>query len=51
MKDLIGVAILIATLFGGSTAVKLIHGEVRKSALEKANHGLPNLLRFQKSLK
>lgn len=51
MKDLIGIAILIATVFGGSKAVKLIHGEVRKAALEKANNGLPNLMRFQKSHK
>ena len=50
MKELIGVAILIATLFGGTVAAEKIYCSVRKAALEKAAKGLPKLAPFGKSL-
>lgn len=43
MKELIGIALLIAILFGGTKVVGYIHNEVRKAALTKAAQGLPAL--------
>ena len=46
MQDLIGVTIVIATLFGGTYTAKKIFDEVRAAALTKATHGLPSLSKF-----
>lgn len=43
MKDLIGIAILIATLFGGTKILRVVHTEVQKAALRKTTQGLPPL--------
>lgn len=43
MKDLIGIAILVTTLFGGTKMLRVIHTEVQRAALTKAAHGLPPL--------
>ena len=51
MKELIGAAILIVGLYGGTKALKEIHDTVRKAALEKASKGLPPLTAFTKNLK
>ena len=50
MQDLIGVAIVIATLFGGTYTAKKIYDEVRAAALTKAAHGLPSLSKFSHGL-
>lgn len=50
MKDLISVAILIATVFGGTVAAEKIYNSVRVAALTKAATGLPVLLPFAASL-
>lgn len=46
MKDLIGISILIATLFGGTKMLRVIHTEVQRAALTKALQGLPSLPRI-----
>jgi hypothetical protein len=46
MKDLIGAAILIVGLYGGTKAIEVIHDSIKKAALEKAAQGLPPLPRF-----
>jgi len=46
MKELIGVAVLLVGLYGGTKALKEIHNTIRKAALEKAAQGLPSLPRF-----
>lgn len=46
MKELIGIAVLLVGLYGGTKALKEIHGAVQKAALEKAAQGLPPLPRF-----
>ncbi len=46
MKELIGAAILIVGLYGGTTAMREINYNIKKSALEKAAQGLPPLPRF-----
>lgn len=43
MKELISVAVLIASLFGGMKITTVVHDFVRRAALEKASHGLPSL--------
>ncbi len=50
MKEIIGAAILIVGLYGGTKALKEIHNTVRKAALEKAAKGLPPLTAFTKNL-
>ena len=50
MRELIGIAILIATLYGGTVASEKIYCAVREAALTKAAHGLPRLSPFAKSL-
>ncbi len=47
MKDLIGIAILIATLFGGTKLAREIHYQVRAAAIEKVKKGLPPLERVK----
>lgn len=48
MKELIGTAILLVSLYGGSKVLEEIHSVVRKAALEKAAQGLPKLPRFSR---
>ena len=43
MKDLISIAVLIATLYGGTVLGTEILQFVRKAALAKAAHSLPEL--------
>ncbi len=50
MKDLISIAILIATLFVGTVTANKNYNSVRQAALEKSAHGLPNLAPFAKNL-
>jgi len=50
MKELIGIAVLIATLYGGTLAAGRICELVREAALTKAAHGLPKLSLFAASL-
>ena len=50
MNELIGVAVLVATLFGGTIAAEKIFESVRKAALTKAAQGLPRLSPFADSL-
>lgn len=50
MQELISIAILIATLFGGTMVAKKISDEVRVAALTKAAHGLPSLSKFSHGL-
>ena len=46
MKDLINIAVLIATLYGGTVIAEKIHHAVREAALTKAAQGLPSLSSF-----
>ena len=50
MKELIGIAIVVATVFGGTIGAEKIFEEVRKAALVKSAHGLPKLTPFARSL-
>ena len=50
MKDLISIAVLVATLFGGTIAAERIYSSVREAALAKAARGLPGLSPFADSL-
>lgn len=50
MKELIGVAVLVATLFSGTMAAEKIYVKVRQEALTKASQGLPRLSMFTKVL-
>ncbi len=50
MKELISVAILIATLYGGSVLGNRILNSVREAALTKAATGLPRLSTMCRSL-
>ena len=50
MKDLISIAILVATIFGGTVAAKKIYSSVRQAALTKAAQGLPALSPFAAKL-
>jgi hypothetical protein len=46
MKEIISIAVLIATLFGGTIAAEKIYCSVRAAALTKAAQGLPSLSSF-----
>jgi hypothetical protein len=50
MDELISIAVLIATLFGGTIAANKIYCSVREAALTKAAHGLPSLSTFSHAL-
>ena len=50
MKDLISIAILVATIYGGTVAAEKIYSYVREAALTKAAKGLPELSPFAASL-
>lgn len=46
MKELIGIAVLIAGIFGGTIAAERIFQEVRLATLGKSTRGLPRLAPF-----
>lgn len=50
VKELIGVAVLIAGIFGGTVMADRILQETRKAALTKAAQGLPPLSAFAAGL-
>lgn len=50
MKELIGIAVLIAGIFGGTMMADRILQETRKAALTKAAQGLPPLSSFAAGL-
>lgn len=50
MKELISIAVVVTTLFGGTITAEKIYFEVRQAALAKASEGLPRLAPFSKSL-
>jgi hypothetical protein len=50
MKELISVAVLIASLYGGTVVGERIFHSVREAALTKAAQGLPRLTRLSQSL-
>lgn len=41
MKEIINIAVLIATLFGGSKLITVFHDYMRVAALENVSRGLP----------
>lgn len=50
MKEIIGVVILIVSLFAGTKMLEAVHDTVRRIALEKAAQGLPPLAGFTERL-
>ena len=50
MEELISIAVLVATLYGGTLATEKIYVTVREAALTKAAQGLPRLAPFAASL-
>lgn len=50
MKELIGIAVMVATLFGGTITSEKIFVEVRQTTLAKVVQGLPRLSTFSKTL-
>lgn len=46
MKEIFSIAVIVATLFGGTKAAQKIYVEVRQAALTKAAQGLPRLSPF-----
>lgn len=46
MKELISIAVTVATLFGGTMTAKKIYVDIRQAALTKAAQGLPRLSPF-----
>lgn len=50
MDQLISIAVLIATLYGGTIVADKIYCSVREAALTKAAHGLPRLSTFSRAL-
>ncbi|NJL23751.1 MAG: hypothetical protein HC902_00255 [Calothrix sp. SM1_5_4] len=50
MKEIISAVVIIASILGGTAALKGFHYVVRKAALEKAAQGLPSLMEMSQSL-
>ncbi len=50
MKEIMGIVVLIASLFAGTQVLKEFHDSVRKAALEKAATGLPSLTKMTYAL-
>lgn len=50
MKELISAVVIIASILGGTAALKGFHDTVRKAALEKAAQGLPSLEGMSRAL-
>jgi hypothetical protein len=52
MKELIGSVVFIVSLLGtGSFALRQVHEQVRKAALEKSAKGMPSLTKMTKALR
>jgi hypothetical protein len=51
MKEIISTVILVVGIYGGTAALKAIHSNLRKAALEKAAHGLSSLVEMNKELR
>jgi hypothetical protein len=51
MKELISAVIFVVGVAGGTAALKTLHDNVRKAALEKAAQGLPSLSEINKGLR
>ena len=51
MKEIISAVIFVVGIYGGTAALKAIHSNLRKAALEKAAHGLPSLVEMNKGLR
>jgi hypothetical protein len=50
MKEIISAIVIIASVLGGTAALKGFHDAVRKAALEKAAQGLPSLEGMSRAL-
>lgn len=50
MKEVISAIVIIASVLGGTAALKEFHDAVRKAALEKAAQGLPSLEGMSRAL-
>lgn len=50
MKEIISALVIIASILGGTAALKEFHDAVRKAALEKAAQGLPSLIGVSRAL-
>jgi hypothetical protein len=50
MKEIISAVVIIASILGGTAALKEFHDTVRKAALEKAAQGLPSLEGMSRAL-
>lgn len=50
MKEIISAIVIIASILGGTAALKEFHDSVRKAALEKSAQGLPSLTEMTRSL-
>lgn len=52
MKELIGSVVFIVSLLGtGSYALRQVHDQVRRTALERAAKGMPSLRRMNQALR
>ena len=50
MKEIISAVVIIASILGGTAAIKGFYDAVRKAALEKAAQGLPSLEGMSRAL-
>lgn len=50
MKEIISAIVVIASILGGTAALKEFHDAVRRAALEKAAQGLPSLEGMSRAL-
>lgn len=50
MKEIISAIVIIASIIGGTTALRKLHDVVRTAALEKAAKGMPSLTEMTRSL-
>lgn len=50
MKEIISALVIIASILGGTAALKGFHDTVRRAALEKAAQGLPSLQGMTRTL-
>ncbi len=50
MKELIGIAVMIAGIFGGTMAAEKIYDKIRVAALAKSASGLPRLSPFARAM-
>lgn len=50
MKEVISAIVIIASVLGGTAALKEFHDAVRTAALEKAAQGLPSLEGMSRAL-